>query len=120
MNDPTELEDDLAFISRTVTTSYPEGMDAELVMRRRVGKVFVEAGELADAIEGMTGENPRKGVYAAPSDVVKELIDCASASLGAVEFMTGDQGLALSMLAAQVKGNRERLIAELVSDDGHL
>jgi len=99
----------LAYISRTVTASYPVGMDPELVMRRRVGKVFVESGELADAIEGYTGENPRKGVYAAREDVVKELIDCASASLCAVEFMTGDRGNALRLLAEQVKGNAQRL-----------
>lgn len=106
------LGSDLAWISRTVTASYRDGMDPELTMRRRVGKVFVEAGELADAIEGYTGENPRKGVYATREDVVKELIDCASAALCAVEYMTGDRGEALGMLARQVAGNATRLAAE--------
>jgi NTP pyrophosphatase (non-canonical NTP hydrolase) len=88
-------------------------MDDELVMRRRVGKIFVEAGELADAIEGFTGENPRKGVYATREDVIKELIDCASASLCAIEYMTGDRGDSVRMVADQVAGNWERLQAAI-------
>lgn len=99
----------LAYISRTVTASYPDGMVDELVMRRRLGKVNVEAGELWDAVEGWTGENPRKGVYATREDVIKELIDCASASLCALEYMTGDKGKSIWMLAAQVAGNAQRL-----------
>jgi NTP pyrophosphatase (non-canonical NTP hydrolase) len=115
---PNGLAEALANISRTVTASYAPGMDPELVMRRRVGKVSVEAGELADAIEGFTGENPRKGVYATRDDVIKELIDCASASLCAVEYMTGDQGLSVSMLAEHVAGNWERLSAALAAVSG--
>lgn len=107
----TALANHLAQISSYVTGSYPPGMDPELVMRRRVGKVNVEAGELADAVEGFTGENPRKGVYATREDVIKELLDCASASLCAVEHMTGDRGLSVSLLASQVEGNWARLSA---------
>lgn len=103
------LSTHLAYISRTVTGSYPDGMADELVMRRRVGKIWVEAGELGDAIEGWTGENPRKGVYASRDDVIKELIDCASASLCALEYMTGDKGESVVMLARQVAGNAQRL-----------
>lgn len=110
-----DLAADLAAISRTVTASYPDGMVDELVFRRRVGKVGVEFGELQDAIEGWTGENPRKGQYASREDVVKELIDCASAALCAVEYMTGDEGQALSMLAEQITGNHRRLAAALDS-----
>lgn len=103
------IGDDLAAISKAVTGSYPAGMDEELVMRRRVGKIFVEAGELADAIEGFTGENPRKGFYKNSSDVIKELLDCASASLCAVEHMTGNFGVSVDMLEEHVEINRERL-----------
>jgi hypothetical protein len=46
-----QLPDTLAWISSTVTASYPDGMDDELVLRRRLGKVNVEAGELNDAID---------------------------------------------------------------------
>jgi|SRR6185437_6106326 len=105
----TELGGTLARISAMVTASYPEGMVDELVMRRRLGKVNVEVGELGDAIEGWTGENPRKGVYATRDDVIKELIDCASAALCAVEYMTGDRGQSVDMLAVQVQGNWDRL-----------
>jgi hypothetical protein len=105
----------LAEISRRVTASYPAGMDPELVMRRRVGKIGNEYGELLDAIEGWTGENPRKGIYATKADVIKELLDCASASLCATEHLTGDQGEALALLAAHVQGNHERLTAALAA-----
>lgn len=105
-----------AAISATVTASYPAGMDPELVMRRRLGKVNVEAGELWDAVEGWTGENPRKGVYGSRDDVLKELIDCASASLCAIEYMTGDQGRSVQLVAEQVAGNWERLQAALAQE----
>lgn len=105
----------LADISAAVTGSYPAEVQAvpELVMRRRVNKIGNEYGEMLDAIEGWTGENPRKGVYATKDDVVKELLDCASASLCAVEHLTGDQGQALLMLARQVGMQTDRLRAAL-------
>jgi NTP pyrophosphatase (non-canonical NTP hydrolase) len=83
-----------------VTASYPPDVQAvpELVLRRRVTKVANEVGEMLEALEGYTGENPRKGVYATREDVVKELLDCASAALCAVEHMTGNCGVAVHML----------------------
>lgn len=111
----TSLERHLALISAKVTASYPPDVQAvpELVLRRRVTKVANEVGEMLEALEGYTGENPRKGVYATREDVVKELLDCASAALCAVEHMTGNYGIALHMLAEQVAGNVQRLVAAL-------
>lgn len=99
----------LAEISATVTASYPPGMDSELVLRRRVGKVGNEYGELLEAMEGYTGENPRKGVYATRADIINELLDCASAALCAVEFMSDDQGQSINRLIQRVTMQLKRL-----------
>lgn len=40
-------------------------------------KVAEETGEMADAYIGMTGANPRKGVYKTRDDLEKELLDVA-------------------------------------------
>jgi NTP pyrophosphatase (non-canonical NTP hydrolase) len=88
--------------SAYIDASYGEGMDPELVMRRRTGKVGVEYGELLDAIEGWTGENPRKGVYASKEDVIKELLDVCGAALGSVEHLTGNQGESIGLLQERI------------------
>lgn len=113
MNAFDELRATLAQISATIDASYPPTMDPELVLRRRLGKVGVENGEMLQAVEAWTGENPRKGVCGTHNDVVKELLDCASAALCAVEHMTGNRGVAAGMLLEQVQGNRVRLAAAL-------
>ena len=73
------------------------GCSPETVLWRRVSKASMEANEALDALSGMVGENPRKGVYATEADVIRELLDTATAALGAIEHMTG-RGDALEML----------------------
>lgn len=41
----------------------------------RLLKVGEEYGELCDAYIGVTGQNPRKGIYATPDDLMKEGLD---------------------------------------------
>lgn len=89
----------VALLSQWIDASYPEDMDLELVLRRRVGKIMNEVGEVAQALEGFTGENPRKGKFASADDVMEELLDVAVTALGAWEHMAGNLGncdLALS------------------------
>lgn len=54
----------------------------------RVLKVTEEAGEVAAAYIGWTGQNPRKGVTHDLSDVISELCDVALTALAAVEHFT--------------------------------
>lgn len=101
----------LAEISHYVNSSYPPSVysNDELTLRRRVGKVNVEAGELADAMEGYTGENPRKGFYATKQDVMKELLDTAAAALAAYEHMNGNNATCMLALNNHVMSNAARL-----------
>jgi len=82
----------VAKLSKWIDASYPASMDAELVLRRRVGKIMNEAGEVAQALEGYTGENPRKGVFDTSDHVMAELLDVAITALGAWEHMDGNLG----------------------------
>jgi NTP pyrophosphatase (non-canonical NTP hydrolase) len=77
------LREEIRAISQLIDSTYPTDMAPELVMRRRTGKVFEEAGEMADAVNGFWGENPRKGKTHDIEDVAGELLDVALAALAA-------------------------------------
>ena len=82
-------------LSNWIDGSYPADLDPEAHARRRVNKVIEEAGETHEALGGMYGENPRKGVTHDLHDVVYELDDTATAALGAVYHLTdGDDVIA--------------------------
>lgn len=81
-----------------------EGVDPEAVLWRRVTKVSSEANEARDALEGMVGENPRKGVTHTRADVIDELLDTAVAALGAVEHLTGHKGESFPLLHRKIVG----------------
>jgi hypothetical protein len=106
----------VAAISQWIDDSYAPDVHPELAMRRRTGKVGVEYGEMQDAIEGWTGENPRKGSYATKDDVLKELLDVASAALCAYEHLTGNNGTAVAALNEKINRVFER--AGLGTDRG--
>lgn len=56
----------------------------------RVGKCAEEAGEALQALLGVTGRNPRKGVSHTPYDLEKELCDVAVSALGAMTHLHGN------------------------------
>ncbi|MFC4586674.1 MazG-like family protein [Sphaerisporangium corydalis] len=62
--------------------------DQEAAMR--VLKVTEEAGEVAAALIGMAGQNPRKGVTHTAEDVAEELVDVAVTALVALHSFTPD------------------------------
>lgn len=101
-NEPPTLAAKVAQLSRYIDASYPPGLDPELVMRRRTDKIGVEWGEAQQAIEGWTGENPRKGVTGTVDQVIAELLDVATCALGAVEHLTGNHGDAMPALARHI------------------
>lgn len=105
--------DSIAAISAMISGSYPPGLDAEAHMWRRHQKVANEAGEVLDAIEGAIGENPRKGVVATWDDVDKELLDTATAALGAREHNHGNDGSSIPALLEHIEYMRSRLVAAL-------
>ncbi len=89
-------------LSEWVTGSYPSDTSRESVLWRRITKVNEEAGEVVNAFAGSLGENPRKGVTHTQVDVIEELLDTAVASLGAVEELTGNNGLSMQMLDSHI------------------
>lgn len=105
---------DVAGLSQWIDDSYPDGLDDELVLRRRIGKLMNESGEVADALEGYTGENPRKGVFDTIEHVVEELLDVAVTALGAVEHITGNKGESERLLRRKISMVLDRV--EIVRD----
>lgn len=88
----TALSESVRRLSSWIDDSYPAGIDQELHLRRRIGKLMEETGETAQALGGYTGENPRKGLTHTREDVMKELLDVAVTALGAWEHMDGNRG----------------------------
>lgn len=56
----------------------------------RIGKAAAEAQEAVEALGGVTGENPRKGVCDTWDHVMEELGDTACAALLAIQHITKD------------------------------
>lgn len=79
----SNLNEHLILLSRWIDGSYPTDLDPELHIRRRVDKIAEEFGEVTEALGGVVGENPRKGVTHTWDDVDRELLDVATAALGA-------------------------------------
>lgn len=86
---------------RLLTMSEVE-LRAELLLLHRNIKVAEEVGEVVDKLIGLTGANPRKGVYASEADVVEELLDGAISLLGAAESLLGNEGTALEALDRKI------------------
>lgn len=99
----------IAALSTWIDTSKSYvGLDPEAHLWRRTMKVASEVGELQDALGGMLGENPRKGVTHTLDDAIGEALDVAVAALGSVEHMTGNEGRSMDLLAAKVERIIER------------
>jgi hypothetical protein len=64
----------------------------------RVGKIGEEYGEAVNALIGMTGQNPRKGITATRDHLRAELLDVAVTALAAVEHLNANTGTALAAL----------------------
>lgn len=82
--------------------------DPEAILWGRVAKVGEEHGEAIQALVGMTGQNPRKGVTHDSMDLIQELLDTAVAALGAVEHLTGNRGQSIALLNHKVRNVAER------------
>lgn len=76
--------------------------DREAALYLRVVKVQAEAGEVADALSALTGENPRKGVHGTEHELLEELLDVAIAALGVWEHISGNNGWCMTALADKV------------------
>ncbi|MFC4122078.1 MazG-like family protein [Nonomuraea zeae] len=75
----------------------------------RLLKLVEEAGEVASAYIGMTGQNPRKGITHTHHDVAGELCDVVVTALVALATITGDIGAARIALAQHLAQRGPRL-----------
>lgn len=74
----------------------------EALTWHRVAKCAEEAGEALSELLGMTGQNPRKGVYSDVGKLQEELLDVAVAALGAVEHLHGNTGVSMELLVSKI------------------
>lgn len=77
----------------------------------RVAKVAEEAGEAVDALIGLTGQNPRKGLYGSQFDLLDELADVALTGLYAMQhFMKANRHVdPLEVLIERARYHRRRV-----------
>ncbi|MER6469570.1 MazG-like family protein [Streptomyces collinus] len=86
-------------LEATRTHGGPEGV------LLRILKLSEEVGEVAEAVIGATGQNPRKGVTHTWDDVQSELCDVAITALVALRTLTPD---AAEVFDSHLTGVRER------------
>jgi NTP pyrophosphatase (non-canonical NTP hydrolase) len=101
------MSQQIAKISAWIDGSYTN-VDPEAHLWRRCSKVAEEVGEAFDALGGMIGENPRKGVTHTRDELINELLDVALAALGAVEHLTGNEGASTHLLDRRVSQVTDR------------
>lgn len=84
----------------------------ELTMQ--ILKLQEEAGEVAAAWIGMTGQNPRKGITHCLDDVLNELADVAITAMVAIRRLEGNPA---AVIGGKVAVMRERYAALEVGND---
>ena len=88
--------------SRLEATRRHAGQEGLLL---RILKLSEEVGEVAEAVIGATGQNPRKGVTHTWEDVQAELCDVAITALVALRTLTPE---AREVFEGHLEGVRER------------
>lgn len=102
--------DDIEALRHWLDEANGTGQD-ELILR--ILKVQEEAGEVAQAVIGMVGQNPRKGVTHTEQDVIGELLDVAITAMVAVDTITQDPVLSRGLMAAKLGAIRARAKASV-------
>jgi hypothetical protein len=86
------LKSDIAlldeYLDREVSELYKQQPLAQAWAR--LSKIGEELGEAIDAFIGVTGQNPRKGVYGEEDDVDNELVDVALTAILCLQHRTKD------------------------------
>lgn len=77
------------------------GLDTQ-ELTLRIMKIGEEFGEVINAHIGVSGQNPRKGVYATADDVQKELCDVIVTAMVALNSMTDNPTISRGKFAAHM------------------
>lgn len=75
----------------------------------RVAKVIEEGGEAVDALIGVTGQNPRKGVYGDTAHLLDELADVAMTGIYAIQHFTKDRAETRRIVLARADHHAARV-----------
>jgi hypothetical protein len=75
----------------------------------RIGKTIEEIGEVISNFIGITGQNPRKGVYSNMDEVLKELCDVSLTGLYAIQHFTKDKDRTLRLVLERSHHHCERV-----------
>jgi hypothetical protein len=83
----------------------------------RITKAVDEAAEAKEALEGVTGENPRKGVCDTWEHVTEELGDTACAALLGIQHITKDTDVTWAVFIAALAKGLSRIPQERPAPD---
>lgn len=83
----------------------------------RISKVIEELGEAVSNYIGVTGQNPRKGVYSTTRDVNEELADTAWTAIFAIQHFTKDAEKTATILAQRLDRIYARAVKANESQD---
>ena len=96
-----------AHLDREVAQAY---QDQPLAQHwARITKVMEEAGEAINELIGVTGQNPRKGVYSDMDKLLGELADVALTGIYAIQHFTKDEARTLALVADKCAYHRARI-----------
>lgn len=109
-----ELFDDSAVQNHLTNISiwldeYNGDLDPQARTWGRLAKLAEETGEVVSSYIGVTGQNPRKGIYKTMEDVGHELLDVAITALGAYEHIMDNEGVAMEAFGDYVASRSARL-----------
>jgi hypothetical protein len=115
--DVSEILAAIAIADAWLDDAAPEAYRANPLanMWRRFYGPVSEAAEAQDALNGMTGGNPRKGITHTPDDMLEEAADTAVSALLAIQSQTKDTAVtwavfiaSLAKILSRVPGGDER------------
>ncbi|MFF3331192.1 MazG-like family protein [Streptomyces sp. NPDC002888] len=111
--DPADLWPAIDVLWTWLESTQPHGGQAGLLLRML--KLSEEVGEVAQAVIGATGQNPRKGVSHTWEDVQSELCDVAITALVALRTLTPE---AREVFLRHLAGVMQRSLGETVPGQG--
>jgi len=75
----------------------------------RLSKIGEEYGEAVNAFIGLTGQNPRKGVYATAANVHNELADVVFTAILCMQHLIGDTQSVKDILRSRLAAIEKRI-----------
>ena len=84
----------------------------------RLAKIGEEYGEAVNAFIGVTGQNPRKGVFESEDDVDDELVDVALTALLCLQHRTKDIKVTENIITTRMIYRLEKAALQAIEKEG--